>query len=105
MNWQLRDAWPPPPAEAFVEQALEQMTKAHRDIGPVGFGTEPYDRLSAVETKLRNFYPNGSPFPLKGISPSDVATYQKVFWAVTRRVPSPRSARGIIDAVLEGAES
>ena len=91
-------------AEAFVEQALEQVTKAYQAIGPVGFGTEPNDGLSAVETKLRNFHANGKPFPLTGISPSEVDTYQKVFGAVARRVSSPRSAREIIDAVLKGLE-
>ena len=87
-------------AEAFVEQALEQLMKARLDIGTAGIGIEPVDRISAVETRLRNFHPNGSPFPLADISPSEVDTYQKVFWAVARRVPSPLSAREIIDAVV-----
>ena len=91
-------------AEAFVEQALEQLMKARLDIGTAGIGHEPVDRISAVETRLRNFHPNGSPFPLADISPSEVDTYQKVFWAVARRVPSPLSAREIIDAVLRGSE-
>ena len=87
-------------AEAFVEQALEQLMKARLDIGTAGIGTEPVDRISAVETRMRNFHPYGSPFPLADISPSEVDTYQKVFWAVARRVPSPLSAREIIDAVV-----
>ena len=87
-------------AEAFVEQALEQLAKAYRDIGPARIGTEPNDRLSTVETRLRNFHANGKPFPLTGISPSEVDTYQKVFAAVARRVSSPRSAREIIEAVI-----
>ena len=91
-------------AEAFVEQALEQLMKARLDVGTAGIGTEPVDRISAVETRLRNFHPNGSPFPLVDISPSEVDTYQKVFWAVAKRVPSPLSAREIIDAVLRGLE-
>ena len=91
-------------AEAFVEQALEQVIKAYQDLGPAGIGTEPNDRLSAVETKLRNFHANGAPFPLTGISPSEVDTYQKVFGAVAKKVLSPRSAKEIIDAVLKGSE-
>jgi molecular chaperone HtpG len=91
-------------AEAFVEQALEQLTGACQEIGGAGIECDPDDRLNAVETRLRNFHPNGSPFPLAGISPSEVDTYRKVFWAVARRVPSPRSAREIIDAVLKGSE-
>ena len=91
-------------AEAFVEQALEELMKAYQDIGPAGIGTEPVGRISAVETRLRNFHPNSSPFPLADISPSEVDTYQKVFWAVARRVPSPLSAREIIDAVLKGSD-
>ena len=92
-------------AEAFVEQALEQLMKARLDIGTEGIGAEPVDRISAVETRLRNFHPNSSPFPLADISPSEVDTYQKVFGAVARRAPSPLSAREIIDAVLRGSES
>ena len=91
-------------AESFVEQALAHLMKACQGICPAGMGTEPNDRLSAVETRLRNFQANGSPFPLEGISPSEVDTYQKVFWAVARRVPSPHSAREIIDAVLKGSD-
>ena len=87
-------------AEAFVEQALEQVTKAYHDIGPVGFGTEPNDRLSTVETKLRNFHANGKPFPLTGISPSEVDIYQKVFGAVAGMASSPLSAKEIIEAVI-----
>ena len=89
-------------AESFVEQALAQLMKACQDICPTRTGTEPNDRLSAVETRLRNFHANDSPFPLEGISPSEVDTYQKVFGAVARRVPSPHSAREIIVAVLRG---
>ena len=92
-------------AEAFVEQALEQLMKARLDIGTEGIGAEPVDRISAVETRLRNFHPNSSPFPLADISPSEVDTYQKVFGAVARRAPSPLSAREIIDAVLRESES
>ena len=91
-------------AEAYVEQALARLMKACQDIDPTGNGTQPHDRLSAVETRLRNFHPNGSPFPLASISPSEVETYQKVFWAVASRVPSPLSARDIIDVVLKGSE-
>ena len=91
-------------AEAIVEQALDQAIKTHQNTGQEGTGTEPNDRLNAVETKLRNFHANGKPFPLRGISPSEVDTYQKVFGAVARRIPSPRSAREIIDGVLKESE-
>ena len=91
-------------AEAFVEQALAQLMKARQDIGSAGNGTEPNHRLSAVETMLRKFHPNGSPFPLASMSPAEVETYQKVFGEVAKRVPSPLSAREIIDAVLKGSE-
>ena len=91
-------------AEALVEQALEQLIRVCQENSRAGTDAEPDDRLSAIETRLRNFHPNGSPFPLAGISPSEVDTYRKVFWAVARRVPSPRSAREIIDAILKESE-
>ena len=91
-------------AEAIVKQALDQVMKTHQNIGPDGIGTESSGRLHAVETKLRNFHPNGRPFPLRGISALEVDTFQKVFGAVARRIPSPRSAREIIDRVLKESE-
>ena len=91
-------------AETFVGQALEQVVKTYQDIDSAGIGTEPKDRLSAVETRLRNFHANGNPFPLTGISPSEIDTYQKVFGAVAKRVISARSAREIIDAILKELE-
>ena len=92
-------------AETFVEQALEKLIRACQEIDRAGIEADPEDRLSALEKRLRNFHPNDTPFPLAGISPSEVDSYRKVFWAVARRVPSPRSAREIIDAVLSGSES
>ena len=92
-------------AEAFAEQALEQLSKACQEIGRAGIGPELEDRLSAAETRLHNFHPNGSPFPLAGIGPSEVDTYRKVFGAVARGIHSPRSAREFIDAALKGLEN
>lgn len=83
---------------------MEQLIRACQEIGRAGIEAELDDRLSAVEARLRNFHPNGSPFPLAGFSPSEVDTYRKVFGAVVRRIPSPRSAREIIDDVLNGSE-
>lgn len=87
-------------AEAIVEQALEQLMNVCQDIGLDGGGVGPHDRLTTVETKLRNFNPHGIPFPLEGISPSEIETYQKLFRSVARSTLSPRSAREIVDAVL-----
>ena len=87
-------------ATALVERAMEHVNKANQDMGPERIWIESDGRLSAVETKLRNFHRNGPAFPLEGITPSEVEIYQKVFRAVARGAPSPRSAREIIDAVL-----
>ena len=87
-------------SEALVELALKQLAKVYEDIEPAGLGTEPNDRLTDVETRLRNFHTDGNPFPLSDVTPSEVDTYQKVFGAISKRIPSPRSAREIIDAVL-----
>ena len=92
-------------AEAFVEQALRRLAKAHQDMGSEEVAKEPTERLTAIETMLRNFHPSGSRFPLSDISSSEVDTYRKVFGAVAGATPSPRSAKEIIDAVLKSAES
>ena len=87
-------------AEAIVEKALEQLINMCQDICADGSGVESHDRLATVETNLRNFNPHGSPFPLEGVSSSEVETYQKIFRSVARSTLSPRSAREIIDTVL-----
>ena len=92
-------------AESFVKKALKSLEKMYQDMGSVLFGDEPIERLSVVEANLRNFYPNGTSFPLASVSPSEVDTYQKVFGAVAGSAPSPRSAREIIDAVLKGLDN
>ena len=92
-------------ANAFVEQALQQIAKTREGLDPLGIGKEPAERLSAVEEKLRNFHPNGNYFPLSGFSSSEVDAFRRVFGAVVEIVPSARSAREIIDSVLNGAES
>ena len=91
-------------AETFVEQALEQVMKTCQNIDSAAIGSEPNDRLSAVETRLRNFHSNGSPFPLLGVNSSEVDAYQKVFGAIAKSALSPRSAREIIDAILKGSK-
>ena len=83
---------------------MEHVRKANQDMGPAAIGSEPVDRLSTVETKLRNFHRNGTPFPLEGVTPSEVEIYQKIFGAVARGAPSPRYAREIIDAVLKSVD-
>ena len=91
-------------AKSFVKQALQLLAKTRQELQSSGLGNESAERLSAVEEKLRDFHPNGSCFPMSGISSSEVDTYRRVFGAVAATVPSAHSAREIIDAVLKGAE-
>ena len=88
-------------AQALVEHALEQLDRA---IGLVGIETEPGERVNALQTRLRSFHTNGTPFPTAEIDPSEVEAYRKVFWAVTMSAPSPQSAKEIIDAILKRLE-
>jgi len=90
-------------SEAFVNQALE-LFRACQEIDREGIEPELNNRFSAAEMKLLDFHPNGSTFPLVGISPSEIETYRKVFGAVARRAQSPRSAIEFIDAALKGLE-
>ena len=87
-------------AGAFVEEALERIVKVYQEMRAVEDATEFSQRLMIVETKLRNFHPNGNQFPLVGMSSSEVDTLRKVFWAVAGATLSPRSAREIIEAVI-----
>ena len=87
-------------ALVLVEQALQQVTKTYQDTETRGIGEAPSRKLSEVEKKLRNFHPDGSRFPLSGISSSEVDTYRKVFGVVAGTVASSRSAKEIIEAVI-----
>ena len=91
-------------AQAFVDQALEQLAKVCQDTDLLEVGKEPTERLTAVETKLRGFHPNGEMFPIPGISRSEADAYRRVFGAVVVATPSPRSVREIIDALLKSSE-
>ena len=91
-------------AKSFVKQALQLLAKTRQELQSSGLGNESAEKLSTVEEKLRDFHPNGSCFPMSGISSSEVDTYRRVFGAVAATVPSAHSAREIIDAVLKGAE-
>ena len=95
----------PNDAMAFAEQALQGVTKARQELGSSGIGKGSGGSLGALEAKLRNFHPNGSCFPVSGISPAEVDTYRKVFGSVAAIVPSARSAREIIEAVLKQPRS
>ena len=87
-------------ATVLVKQALERVAKTYHDMETQGVGEEPSRKLIEVEKKLRNFHPNGSRFPLSGISSTEVDTYRKVFGAVAGTAASPRSAMQIIEAVI-----
>ena len=92
-------------AEDFIEQALRRLAKVRQYMGSVEAAKELTERLTAVETMLRNFHPDDSRFPLSDISSSEVDTYRRVFGAIAGATPSPRSATEIIDAVLKSAAS
>jgi molecular chaperone HtpG len=86
-------------SQAFVEDAIVRLVKVYQDPAFSEVGEEPTERLSDVEEKLRGFHPNGTVFPISGLSASEVDSYRKVFAAVAVGIPSPRSAKEIIDAV------
>ena len=92
-------------AKVFVEEALQQVEKVQLELESAGFGNGSTESLRTVEEKLSNFEPTSIRFPLAGVSPSEVDTYRKVFGAVVASVPSLRTAREIIDAVLKAARS
>ena len=87
-------------SQAFVEDALGRVVKVYQDLAFSEVGEVPAVRLSEVEEKLRGFHPNGTVFPISGLSASEVDSYRRVFAAVMVGIPSPRSAKEIIDAVL-----
>ena len=87
-------------AKAFVGRAFQQIVKTREGLDWSRIEKGAAERLAVIEEELRNFHPNGSCFPISGLSSSEVDVYRKVFWAIVGTTPSPRSAREIIEAVI-----
>ena len=90
-------------AESFVEQALKRLERARPYLAPGLVTKELIERFAAVETKLCDFQPSDSHTALSGFDHIEADTYKRVFGVVADTLPSPRSAREVIDAVLKSA--
>ena len=93
----------PRDATGLVEQALLEVTKAQQGLASLEIGNSSAQRLSTVEEKMRGFDPSSGFFPLQDITPSEIETYRRVFGAIATTASSARSAREIIESVLNGS--
>ena len=84
----------------FVRKALAQVTKVRKEIGSANAGRGGLQNLDLLERKLNNLRVGDRQFPVRGLSASEVAAYQKVFQAVAVATPSPRSAMKVIEVVF-----
>ena len=85
----------------LVKEALEQIQSVREKVQESHLESDSVARLEMVETQLKDF--NGKPncFPFKDMVPSDVGVYLKVFQALAEASPSPRTAKELMEAMLQ----
>ena len=68
-----------------------------------GWSSCEQDRLEDLESRLKAFRPKRGRPALGRVQNTDIGTYQKVFWALTKTCPTPEIAMKMIEGVLATA--
>ena len=88
-------------ARDLIERTRQQVEDMQEAFTPMHvYAMEDIARLKNLDAKLRDFRPRRGRPPLGNVRRSDVATYQRIFQALTELSPSPGAAKKIIEAVL-----
>ena len=91
----------PEDAKTLVLQALNRIPAIRENIVAMNaHATSDLKKLAAVEMKLSNFQARRGRPPFGALPASEVATYRKVFQAMTAVSQSPRAVKEMIKAVL-----
>ncbi len=86
----------------LIEQDLARLTRI-RDVirSTDGWGSGLLDRIESLEGRLTQFRAKRGRPRLRNVKAEDVATYRKVFQAIAESAESRRTAREIIEKVLQ----
>ena len=89
-------------ARSLVEKTLNQIEDIKKGVDILGSDTKiDLENLEFLEKKLINFNRHHGRPTTKGIPRSERKTYRKVFQAIAEMSDSPRTAKALIEAVLE----
>lgn len=89
-------------ARSLVEKTLNQIEDIKKGVDIFGSDTKiDLENLEFLEKKLINFNRHHGRPTTKGIPRSERKTYRKVFQAIAEMSDSPRTAKALIEAVLE----
>ena len=91
-----------PDAKALIEQTLTNLANLEEVIGE----RNPYDdestkELTQLKAKLEQFQPRRGRPRMGKVRSRDIATYQRIFNALTEHCPTPTVAKDIIEGVIE----
>ena len=91
----------PEGARTLVGKTLERIQQIRKDMESTnGHAEEIVAKLDALEQLLSAFRAKRGPWPFRGATKSEVATYRKIFQTIAEITPSPRSAKELMEAVL-----
>lgn len=91
-------------ARILIECTLEQLERTRKTINQEDWhAIKALEKLDDLNTKLKNFRPKRGRPPFGNVRGSDIAVYQQIFNTLIEISPSPRDAKGIIEAILAHA--
>lgn len=84
----------------LVQEALREVTELRKGVGKDSLDNCTLERLKNAEDKLTNFSATSEQHPFGDLAPPEVATYQRVFGALSTLASSPGAARELIEMVF-----
>ena len=88
-------------ARILVQMALKSLHEIYDKTSSLsGWSSYEQDRLEDLELRLKTFRPKRGRPALGRVQNTDISTYQKVFWALTKTSPTPEIALKMIEGVL-----
>ncbi len=89
----------------LARQASREVEELRKRIGGGSLDNGTLERLGTAEEKLNNFSLETELQPFCGMRPSEIVIYKRVFGALANLVPSPGSARDLIEMVFAEAST
>lgn len=91
-------------AKALIERASSRIPTIRRQLGAAeDYAGTGFRDISELEIKLQNFKIERGHSLFSSMSKREVATFHKIFHALTQSIESPRVAREIIESILDVA--
>ena len=88
-------------AKALIQKSLRQLRQLQSDSGSIVSGlSNEAPKMDELEATLESFQPRRGRPAFGRIRSSEIATYQKIFRALTESSPSPEIAKKTIEGIL-----